>query len=152
MLIKSSNCLDNSLVEKYFEFIEEGSIFAEISEKTYILACKDINSFANFSENMDFSLEFNPVMQNDFPVIEVNIKFYKNKVLIDSISILISVTNTKELRNLTKFFGEKDCKLIIFCKSSKELKEFMFENSFDKDLITCLGYYKIDIKDIMKNN
>ena len=37
-------------------------------------------------------------------------------------------------------------------KLDEELKEFKFQNSFVNDLIECLSNYKIDIKDIMKNN
>ena len=101
---------------------------------------------------MNFSLNFNPVMQNDFPVIELNIKFYKNKIFIDEISTLISVSNLNEVKDLTKFFKRKECNLVIFSKLDEELKEFKFQNSFVNDLIECLLNYKIDIKDIMKNN
>ena len=152
MLIKSSNCLSSSIIAQYFEFIEEGSLIVEIDSNGYLLACKSRDSFINYSENMNFSLNFNPVMQNDFPVIELNIKFYKNKIFIDEISTLISVSNLNEVKDLPKFFKRKECNLVIFSKLDEELKEFKFQNSFVNDLIECLSNYKIDIKDIMKNN
>jgi hypothetical protein len=90
-------------------------------------------------------------MHSDFPIIELNIKFYKRSIYIDEISTLISTSNREEIRGLVRFFSESWSNLLIFAKEENELKSFKFESNSIKDLSLCLRGLQIDIEDIMKN-
>ena len=116
-----------------------------------MIACKESSSFQNFSEDLEIKIKFNPVMQNDFPIVEVSIKFYKKNIYIDEISTLISISSNEEVHNLVRFFLDDWPSLLIFSKGEEEIKSFEFKNNFMEDLDLCLKNFEIDIKDIMKN-
>jgi len=151
MLRKSSVIPPKSIIYRLFDFIEEGSTILEFQEKAYLIACKESSSFQNFSEDLEIKIKFNPVMQNDFPIVEVSIKFYKKNIYIDEISTLISISNNEEVHNLVRFFLDDWPSLLIFSKGEEEIKSFEFKNNFMEDLDLCLKNFEIDIKDIMKN-
>ena len=151
MLRKSSLNPPKSLLSRDFDFIEEGSMILEFQKKIYLAVCKGNDSFQNFSEDLEIRINFNPVMQNDFPIVELSIKFYKKNIYIDEISTLISMSSNEEVRNLVRFFSEDWPNLLIFSKNEEKFKSFEFENNFMGDLDSCLRNFEIDIKHIMKN-
>jgi hypothetical protein len=151
MLKKASNNIAKSVILRNFDFIKEGSIIIEFERKAYLVVCKERSSFQNFSEDLEPIIVFNAIMHSDFPIIELNIKFYKRSIYIDEISTLISTSNREEIRGLVRFFSESWSNLLIFAKEENELKSFKFESNSIKDLSLCLRGLQIDIEDIMKN-
>ena len=117
----------------------------------YLVVCKGNNSLRNFSEGLETRVNFNPVMQSDFPIVELNIEFYKKNIYIDEISTLVSISISEETHKLVRFFSEDWSNLLIFSKGEEKIKSFKFENNSMEDLDSCLRNFKIDIKDIMKN-
>ena len=151
MLKKASINTAKSAILRNFDFIKEGSIIIEFERKVYLVVCKERSSFQNFSENLEPIIAFNAIMHSNFPIIELNIKFYKRSIYIDEISTLISTSNREEIRSLVRFFSESWSNLLIFAKEENELKSFKFENNSIEDLSLCLRGLQIDIEDIMKN-
>jgi hypothetical protein len=82
---------------------------------------------------MDFKIqiEFNSVMQGEFPTIELKIMFYKNQFEIESLSHLISMNNQDEVDEFRKFVNNKDAKFILLCKTSSQYEYFQIDiNSY----------------------
>lgn len=151
MIKKSTKNMSIDIILKKFNFIEEGSIIF-FHDNHYLLAsCMEMQSVINFDDSMDFKLVFNPIMQGDFPTLELKIEFYKNKVKVETISNLLSIDNINEVENICNYFSSNSLPLIVFSKKNNSLKIFELKNQFIDELAENLNHFKIDIKDIIKN-
>lgn len=148
---KSTKNVPISLILKKFNFIEDGSLVVESDNDFFLISCKDSSSMANFEENLDFNVSFNPIMQGDFPTLELKIDFSKNKIKLETISHLMSVENIEDLKNIYYFFSKELLHVGIFNKKNKSLLLYDLENHYNNELALNLEYFKIDIKDIIKN-
>ncbi|MBT3475736.1 hypothetical protein HN460_02215 [bacterium] len=151
MIKKSTKNISIDDILRKFNFIEEGSIII-FHDNYYLLAsCMQTQSVMNFDTTMDFELVFNPIMQGDFPTLELKIEFYKNKVKVETISNLISVDNINEVQNICNYFSFSSLPLIVFSKRNNSLKILELKNQFSDKLAETLNHFRIDIKDIIKN-
>ena len=148
---KSTNNIAISIIYEKFNFIQEGSIIIKKDDIFFLISCKELRSIENFDENLDFELFFNPIMQGEFPTLELKINFYKNKIKFDDISYLMSVQDMKDLKNICHLFSNELFHIGIFNKKNKSLKLYELENDYKNELASNLKYFKIDIKDIIKN-
>ena len=148
---KSTKNIPISIIYEKFNFIQEGSIIIKNDGIFFLISCKELSSIENFDENLDFELFFNPIMQGEFPTLELKINFYKNKIKFDDISYLMSVQDMKDLKNICHLFSNELFHIGIFNKKNKSLKLYELENDYKNELASNLKYFKIDIKDIIKN-
>lgn len=148
---KSTKNIPISIIYEKFNFIQEGSIIIKNDDIFFLISCKELSSIENFDENLDFELFFNPIMQGEFPTLELKINFYKNKIKFDDISYLMSVQDMKDLKNICHLFSNELFHIGIFNKKNKSLKLYELENDYKNELASNLKYFKIDIKDIIKN-
>ena len=77
--------------------------------------------------------------------------FYKNKIKFDDISYLMSVQDVEDLKNICHLFSHELFHIGIFNKKNKSLQLYELENDYKNELASNLEYFKIDIKDIIKN-
>lgn len=148
---KSTKNIPISIIYEKFNFIQEGSIIIKNDGIFFLISCKELSSIENFDENLDFELFFNPIMQGEFPTLELKINFYKNKIKLDDISYLMSVQDMKDLKNICHLFSNELFHIGIFNKKNKSLQLYELENDYKNELASNLKYFKIDIKDIIKN-
>lgn len=148
---KSTKNIPISIIYEKFNFIQEGSIIIKNDGIFFLISCKELSSIENFDENLDFELFFNPIMQGEFPTLELKINFYKNKIKFDDISYLMSVQDMKDLKNICHLFSNELFHIGIFNKKNKSLQLYELENDYKNELASNLKYFKIDIKDIIKN-
>ena len=148
---KSTKNTPISIIYEKFSFIQEGSIIIKNDDIFFLISCKELSSIENFDENLDFELFFNPIMQGEFPTLELKINFYKNKIKFDDISYLMSVQDMKDLKNICHLFSNELFHIGIFNKKNKSLQLYELENDYKNELASNLKYFKIDIKDIIKN-
>ena len=148
---KSTKNIPISIIYEKFSFIQEGSIIIKNDGIFFLISCKELSSIENFDENLDFELFFNPIMQGEFPTLELKINFYKNKIKFDDISYLMSVQDMKDLKNICHLFSNELFHIGIFNKKNKSLQLYELENDYKNELASNLKYFKIDIKDIIKN-
>ena len=148
---KSTKNIPISIIYEKFNFIQEGSIIIKNDGIFFLISCKELSSIENFDENLDFELFFNPIMQGEFPTLELKINFYKNKIKFDDISYLMSVQDMKDLKNICHLFSNELFHIGIFNKKNKSLQLYELENDYKNELASNLEYFKIDIKDIIKN-
>ena len=148
---KSTKNIPISIIYEKFSFIQEGSIIIKNDGIFFLISCKELSSIENFDENLDFELFFNPIMQGEFPTLELKINFYKNKIKFDDISYLMSVQDMKDLKNICHLFSNELFHIGIFNKKNKSLQIYELENDYKNELASNLKYFKIDIKDIIKN-
>ena len=148
---KSTKNIPISIIYEKFNFIQEGSIIIKNDGIFFLISCKELSSIENFDENLDFELLFNPIMQGEFPTLELKINFYKNKIKFDDISYLMSVQDMKDLKNICHLFSNELFHIGIFNKKNKSLQLYELENDYKNELASNLKYFKIDIKDIIKN-
>ena len=148
---KSTKNIPISIIYEKFNFIQEGSIIIKNDGIFFLISCKELSSIENFDENLDFELFFNPIMQGEFPTLELKINFYKNKIKFDDISYLMSVQDMKDLKNICHLFSNELFHIGIFNKKNKSLQLYELENNYKNELASNLKYFKIDIKDIIKN-
>jgi|TARA_B000000557_G_scaffold200604_1_gene165819 protease II len=130
---KSSLLIDEAKLIKLFEFIGEGSKVVTLNSEKYLVFKKDFSNIKNEIKIMDFKIqiEFNSVMQGEFPTIELKIMFYKNQFEIESLSHLISMNNQDEVDEFRKFVNNKDAKFILLCKTSSQYEYFQIDiNSY----------------------
>ena len=130
---KSSLLIDEAKLIKLFEFIGEGSKVVTLNSEKYLVFKKDFSNIKNEIKIMDFKIqiEFNSVMQGEFPTIELKIMFYKNQFEIESLSHLISMNNQDEVDEFRKFVNNKDPKFILLCKTSSQYEYFQIDiNSY----------------------
>ena len=130
---KSSLLIDEAKLIKLFEFIGEGSKVVTLNSEKYLVFKKDFSNIKNEIKIMDFKIqiEFNSVMQGEFPTIELKIMFYKNQFEIESLSHLISINNQDEVDEFRKFVNNKDAKFILLCKTSSQCEYFQIDiNSY----------------------
>jgi hypothetical protein len=152
MLKKSTKNIPIEIILNKFNFIEEGSIFIVHEGLYFLVSCMESQSIMNLREDLDLKLSFNPIMQGDFPTLELKIAFYKNKVKLENISNLVSIENFQDVESICNFFSTNTLLLIVFNKKNKLVKSFKFINKFRDELDESLKNFKIDIKDIIKNN
>ena len=148
---KSTKNIPISIIYEKFNFIQEGSIIIKNDNIFFLISCKELSSIENFEENLDFKLFFNPIMQGEFPTLELKINFYKNKIKFDDISYLMSVQDMKDLKNICHLFSNELFHIGIFNKKNKSLQLYELENDYKNELASNPEYFKIDIKDIIKN-
>tara|TARA_B100001540_G_scaffold81259_3_gene72981 strand:- start:2000 stop:2461 length:462 start_codon:yes stop_codon:yes gene_type:complete len=148
---KSTKNIPISIIYEKFNFIQEGSIIIKNDGIFFLISCKELSSIENFDENLDFELFFNPIMQGEFPTLELKINFYKNKIKFDDISYLMSVQDMKDLKNICHLFSNELFHIGIFNKKNRSLQLYELENDYKNELASNLKYFKIDIKDIIKN-
>tara|TARA_Y100000817_G_scaffold162344_1_gene126800 strand:+ start:662 stop:1123 length:462 start_codon:yes stop_codon:yes gene_type:complete len=148
---KSTKNIPISIIYEKFNFIQEGSIIIKNDGIFFLISCKELSSIENFDENLDFELFFNPIMQGEFPTLELKINFYKNKIKFDDISYLMSVQDMEDLKNICHLFSNELFHIGIFNKKNKSLQLYELENDYKNELASNLKYFKIDIKDIIKN-
>ena len=148
---KSTKNIPISIIYEKFNFIQEGSIIIKNDGIFFLISCKELSSIENFDENLDFELLFNPIMQGEFPTLELKINFYKNKIKFDDISYLMSVQDVEDLKNICHLFSHELFHIGIFNKKNKSLQLYELENDYKNELASNLEYFKIDIKDIIKN-
>tara|TARA_B100001564_G_scaffold281307_1_gene243691 strand:- start:124 stop:585 length:462 start_codon:yes stop_codon:yes gene_type:complete len=148
---KSTKNIPISIIYEKFNFIQEGSIIIKNDNIFFLISCKELSSIENFEENLDFKLFFNPIMQGEFPTLELKINFYKNKIKFDDISYLMSVQDVEDLKNICHLFSHELFHIGIFNKKNKSLQLYELENDYKNELASNLEYFKIDIKDIIKN-
>ena len=74
---KSSLLIDREKVIKSFEFIKEGSKILSIENKNFLIFKKNFVQTIEFIKSDDFDLRvnFNSVMQGEFPTLEIKITF-----------------------------------------------------------------------------
>ena len=152
MLKKSTKNIPIEIILNKFNFIEEGSIFIVHEGLYFLVSCMESQSIMNLREDLDLKLSFNPIMQGDFPTLELKIALYKNKVKLENISNLVSIENFQDVESICNFFSTNTLLLIVFNKKNKLIKSFKFINKFTDELDESLQNFKIDIKDIIKNN
>ena len=152
MIRKSSVVITKALALKAFDFIEEGSIFYEYKNSILLIACKNTESLNNFNLNMDFKLALNPVMQCDFPTLELKFNFFNNKIYKEEVSNLVSIANNEEVEHLINYFNKDFLNLIIFSKDNDFLKSYELMNTQRNELIEVMKNFQIDIEHIIKNN
>lgn len=152
MIRKSSVVITKALALKAFDFIEEGSIFYEYKNSILLIACKNTESLNNFNLNMDFKLVLNPVMQGDFPTLELKFNFFNNKIYKEEVSNLVSIANNEEVEHLINYFNKDFLNLIIFSKDNDFLKSYELMNTQRNELIEVMKNFQIDIEHIIKNN
>ena len=151
MIKKSTKNISLNFISSKFDFIEEGSMVINYENQYLLACCKEPNSIVNFSPNLNYKLTFNPIMQGDFPTLELKIEFYNNSVKVDSISNLISIDNINEIKEMYSFLLNKELLIIIFNKKNDSFEKFEIENNFLNDFFINLKNFEIDIKDIIKN-
>ncbi|NSW88515.1 hypothetical protein CL651_002030 [bacterium] len=151
MIKKSTKNISLNFISSKFDFIEDGSMVINYQNQYLLACCKEPSSIVNFSSNLNYKLTFNPIMQGDFPTLEMKIEFYNNTIKVDSISNLISIDNINEIKDMYSFLLNKELLIIIFNKKNDSFKKFEIKNNFLNDFFINLKNFEIDIKDIIKN-
>ena len=109
---KSSLLIDREKVIKSFEFIKEGSKILSIENKNFLIFKKNFVQTIEFIKSDDFDLRvnFNSVMQGEFPTLEIKITFLKEKI------------DKSEKEYFIKIFKKINPKLkILYFKSGKKV-------------------------------
>ena len=151
MIKKSTKNISLDFILEKFNFIEEGSMIINYNNKYFMACCKNTTTISDLGPNLTFKVAFNPIMQGDFPTLEVKIEFFHKSIKIDEISNLISINNFHEIKEMYSFLLNKDLPIIILNKKNKSLQIFEIKNNFTDEYLINLKNFQIDIKDIIKN-
>lgn len=129
---KSSLLIDKERIIKSFEFISEGSKILTFDNKNYLIFKKDFLQTLSFIKSGDFFLDvnFNSVMQGEFPTLEIKISFLKDKIEIDNLSHLISINNGSEVNDFKKYLKSEIINIALFCNKTNELELLQINNNF----------------------
>lgn len=151
MIKKSTKNIPIEIIMDKFNFIEDGSLIINYNDIFFLISSKTNESFINFNNELDYILEFNPIMQGDFPTLEVKIDLLQNNIKIDTISKYLSINNITEVKDAYRFFCSKILNFAILFKKDKKIKFFQIENKFKDQFVYNIKNFKIDIEDIIKN-
>ena len=129
---KSSLLIDKERIIKSFEFISEGSKILTFDNKNYLIFKKDFLQTLSFIKSGDFFLDvnFNSVMQGEFPTLEIKISFLKDKIEIDNLSHLISINNDSEIDDFKNYLKSGIINIALFCNKTNELELLQINNNF----------------------
>ena len=129
---KSSLLIDKERIIKSFEFISEGSKILTFDNKNYLIFKKDFLQTLSFIKSGDFFLDvnFNSVMQGEFPTLEIKISFLKDKIEIENLSHLISINNGSEVNDFKKYLKSEIINIALFCNKTNELELLQINNNF----------------------
>ena len=133
---KSSLLIDREKVIKSFEFIKEGSKILSIENKNFLIFKKNFLQTIEFIKSDDFVLHvnFNSVMQGEFPTLEIKITFLKEKIEIENLSHLISIKNKNEIDDFKNYLNTEIINIVLFCNKTNELELLQINNNFDEIL------------------
>lgn len=131
---KSSLLIDREKVIKSFEFIKEGSKILSIENKNFLIFKKNFVQTIEFIKSDDFDLRvnFNSVMQGEFPTLEIKITFLKEKIEIENLSHLISIKNKNEIDDFKNYLNTEIINIVLFCNKTNELELLQINNNFDE--------------------
>lgn len=131
---KSSLLIDREKVIKSFEFIKEGSKILSIENKNFLIFKKNFLQTIEFIKSDDFVLRvnFNSVMQGEFPTLEIKITFLKEKIEIENLSHLISIKNKNEIDDFKNYLNTEIINIVLFCNKTNELELLQINNNFDE--------------------
>ena len=129
---KSSLLIDKERIIKSFEFINEGSKILHFDNENYLIFKKDFLQTLGFIKSGDFFLDvnFNSVMQGEFPTLEIKIIFLKDKIEIENLSHLISINNGSEVNDFKKYLKSEIINIALFCNKTNELELLQINNNF----------------------
>ena len=129
---KSSLLIDKERIIKSFEFISEGSKILTFDNKNYLIFKKDFLQTLGFIKSGDFFLDvnFNSIMQGEFPTLEIKISFLKDKIEIDNLSHLISINNGSEINDFKNYLKSEIINIALFCNKTNELELLQINNNF----------------------
>ena len=129
---KSSLLIDKERIIKSFEFINEGSKILHFDNENYLIFKKDFLQTLGFIKSGDFFLDvnFNSVMQGEFPTLEIKISFLKDKIEIENLSHLISINNGNEVNDFKKYLKSEIINIALFCNKANELELLQINNNF----------------------
>ena len=129
---KSSLLIDKERIIKSFEFISEGSKILTFDNKNYLIFKKDFLQTLGFIKSGDFFLDvnFNSIMQGEFPTLEIKISFLKNKIEIENLSHLISINNSSEINDFKNYLKSEIINIALFCNKTNELELLQINNNF----------------------
>ena len=129
---KSSLLIDKERIIKSFEFINEGSKILHFDNENYLIFKKDFLQTLGFIKSGDFFLDvnFNSIMQGEFPTLEIKISFLKDKIEIENLSHLISINNGNEVNDFKKYLKSEIINIALFCNKANELELLQINNNF----------------------
>ena len=129
---KSSLLIDKERIIKSFEFINEGSKILHFDNENYLIFKKDFLQTLGFIKSGDFFLDvnFNSVMQGEFPTLEIKISFLKDKIEIENLSHLISINNGSEINDFKNYLKSEIINIALFCNKANELELLQINNNF----------------------
>lgn len=129
---KSSLLIDKERIIKSFEFINEGSKILHFENENYLIFKKDFLQTLGFIKSGDFFLDvnFNSVMQGEFPTLEIKISFLKDKIEIENLSHLISINNGSEINDFKNYLKSEIINIALFCNKTNELELLQINNNF----------------------
>ena len=129
---KSSLLIDKERIIKSFEFISEGSKILTFDNKNYLIFKKDFLQTLGFIKSGDFFLDvnFNSIMQGEFPTLEIKISFLKDKIEIENLSHLISINNGSEINDFKNYLKSEIINIALFCNKTNELELLQINNNF----------------------
>ena len=87
-----------------------------------------------FIKSDDFYLHvnFNSVMQGEFPTLEIKIAFLREKIEIENLSHLISIKNKNEIDDFKNYLNTEIINIVLFCNKTNELELLQINNNFDE--------------------
>ncbi|NSW74128.1 hypothetical protein CL660_004980 [bacterium] len=131
---KSSLLIDREKVIKSFEFIKEGSKILFSENKNFLIFKKNFLQTIEFIKSGDFILDlnFNSVMQGEFPTLEIKITFQKEKIEIENLSHLINIRNKNEVEDFKNYLDTEIINIVLFCNKTHELELLQINNNFDE--------------------
>ena len=84
------------------------------------------------SDDFVIRVNFNSVMQGEFPTLEIKIAFLREKIEIENLSHLISIKNKNEIDDFKNYLNTEIINIVLFCNKTNELELLQINNNFDE--------------------
>ncbi|HSG31111.1 MAG TPA: hypothetical protein VLB82_06140 [Thermodesulfobacteriota bacterium] len=105
-------------IKSELKFIEKGIVSHKIEGKIYFIFKNNAKSRVNLDDIEEISVEFDPILRDEFPSVRMIIHFSDNYDELFNMDYYFSIESDKELEHLYDLYGSKIIQIIYYDKET----------------------------------